>query len=239
MHLVPAPIPRSTQAERLDALVGLPLTVVFAEDASIAAVRDQRAVRLDLVPPYHASGEDAYLVLPDDIGNEITDILADGDRELLGEALRDGLIVLGSLERDADERRAGTRAVYLGVEGAIVPEEALRDGLPYADVVPLVDAETTLEALNALDHVQLTVCASFLDAEGLGRVLGEAEHVGALWTPDHGGQGAAGVGDASVQPCLGWSRHLGDGRVGIELALFGEYEELVAVLRPAMLVPLR
>lgn len=237
MHLVLAPNPRSgPNDDALDELVGLPLTVVFAEAEAIEAVRDGGAARLRLAPPYHASDEDAYLVLPDDIGGEIVDILADGDLDLLQEALRDGLVVLGALERDADERRAGKRAVYLAVERALTPATALATGLPYADSVPLVDAATTLEALNALDQVQVTVCGAFVDEEGLAKALGEAVHVGALWTPERGGDGRA--RDGSVQPCLGWTRHLDGGRVGVELALFGEYEELVAVLRPALLVPI-
>jgi hypothetical protein len=42
---------------------------------------------------------------------------------------------------------------------------------------------------------------------------------------------------AGVDPTYAWSRRLSGGRVGIEAALFVEYEELVVVLRPAILRP--
>ena len=38
---------------------------------------------------------------------------------------------------------------------------------------------------------------------------------------------------AGVDPTYAWSRRLSDGRIGIEAALFCEYEEHVVVLRPA------
>jgi hypothetical protein len=39
----------------------------------------------------------------------------------------------------------------------------------------------------------------------------------------------------TAEPTYVWSRQRDDGRVGIELALFSEYEELVALVRPAAL----
>ena len=43
--------------------------------------------------------------------------------------------------------------------------------------------------------------------------------------------------DGQADPTYAYTRRLRDGRVSIEAVLFQEYEELVMVLRPAVLAP--
>jgi hypothetical protein len=229
MFLVAHPSKATTAAASPhEVFTGVPLSIVFADGESIAAVVRGEAESIPLAPPFHVSDEDAYLVLPEDIGAEIVDILRDGDAELLAEAMRDGLLVIGTIEREG-------REVELVIESFVVPEKALAEGMPYAEVVPLRDVESALESINGLDHVQITVCGALVDEEGLSEMLSKDEYVGASWqAPEsmakHG---------AAVEPTFVWTKRQRDGRVGIELALFSEYEELVVLLRPALLTPAR
>lgn len=227
MHLVAHPskaiAPASSPHEVWS---GVPLSVLFADGEAIKSVVRGDAETLRLSPPFHVSDEDTYLVLPEDIGGEIVDILRDSDRDLLAEALRDGLLVVGSIEREG-------HCVELMVESFVVPQVALDEGLPYAETVVLADLESALDSLNGLDHVQVTVCGALVDEEGLSEMLSKADYVGASWQAPatlakHG---------AGIEPTFVWSHRQRDGRVGIELALFSEYEELVVVLRPALLAP--
>lgn len=229
MHLVAQPSKTTTQAPSPHEIFsGVPLSVVFADGDAIAAAKRGDAETIPLSPPFHVSDEDAYLVLPEDIGSEIVDILRDGDSDLLAEALRDGLLVIGSIEREG-------RGVELVIESFVVPATALAEGLPYAETVRLVNLESALVAINALDHVQITVCSALVDEEGLAEVLSKADYVGPSWqAPD-----ALAKHGAAVEPTFVWSRRQRDGGVGIEFALFSEYEELVVLLRPALLVPAR
>ena len=227
MHLVAQPSKHTAQAPSLhEVFSGVPLSIVFADGESIAAVVRGDAETIPLAPPFHVSDEDAYLVLPEDIGTEIVDILRDGDADLLAEALRDGLLVIGSIEREG-------RAVELVIESFVVPAKALAEGLPYAETVQLTSLEGALELLNALDHVQITVCSALIDEDGLEEVLSKPDYIGPSWqAPETLAKHGAGV-----EPTYVWSRRQRDGRVGIELALFSEYEELVVLLRPALLAP--
>jgi hypothetical protein len=207
--------------------VGAPLTLAFATGEDIAEVKKGADV-LPLIAPFHVSDDDTYLVLPEDIGMEIIDILRDGDSDLLAEAMRDGLLVFGSLER------AGKGRMVLAIEHSIVPSEAMRGGLAYGSSVALKGVnEDALASINTLEPVQITVCSSLVDEEGLEQMLGAPEFVGTSWRAParlrkHG---------AAVDPTFVWSKRLPDGRVGVELALFTEYEEVVALLRPVVLSP--
>ncbi len=225
MHLVtqprstpmPAPSPH-------EVFVGVPLSIVFADGDAIHAAARGASRSIRLTPPFHVSDEDAYLVLPEDIGGEIVDILRDGDAELLAEAMRDGLLVLGSIEREG-------RCVELCVDACVAPQQALTETLPFAETVPLLDAESALALLNELHHVQVTMGSALVDEEGLGDMLANAEYIGPSWrAPESGARRGA-----TAEPTYVWARQQRDGRVGIELALFSEYEELVALLRPAAL----
>lgn len=223
MQLVAA---EPTSSSILEELVGAPLSVVFAEAEAIERVRRAGEGAIPLEPPFHVSDEDAYLVLPDDIGTEIVDILRDHDHELLHESLRDGLVVLGCVER------RGPGVVELHAEEVITPAEALRQGLPYAADVTVGGDEDPVSVANDMDHVQCTMVSGLLDDEGLEQMLRRPEHVGATWrVPPEAADRLVGV-----EPTYGWSRHLGPGRVGIELALFAEEEELVVLLRPLRLL---
>jgi len=223
MQLVAAdPAPTSI----LEELIGAPLSVVFAEGDAIERLRERGQGALVLEPPFHVSDEDCYLVLPDDIGTEIVDILRDHDHELMHEALRDGLVVLGCIER----RERGV--VELHAEEVVTPAEALRQGLEYAAEVTVGGEDDPVEMANAMSHVQCTLVSGLLDDEGLERMLRKPEFVGSTWrVPAEAADRLVGV-----EPTYGWSRHVGPGRVGIELALFIEEEELVVLLRPLMLV---
>lgn len=202
---------------------GVPLSVAFADGEAIAAVREGVTRALPLVPPFHVSDEDAYLVLPDDIGMEIVDILRDGDLELLGEAMRDGLLVIGEVAR-------GTKGgVELRVAASIAPRDALARGLPYAEAVAM--DEDAVDAVNELDHVQVTVASSLIDDEGLQEMLEAREWAGTSWRVPAGAPAHL----RGAEPTYAWSRRIAPNRVGIELALFVEYEEIVCLLRPAVL----
>lgn len=202
--------------------VGTPLSVVFTEGDFIDAVRSGRQSAVPLSPPFHLADEDCYLLLPDDIGMELVDIMRDGDLELMYEALRDGLLVRGSMERE------GGGHMMLHVEDFAVPAEALRADLPYAATITVGEGSDPLEEVGALDHLQCTMVSELLDDEGLDRVLRESEYLGVSWR-------APRDRPADADPTCIWSRHLARGRAGVELALFQEYEELVALLRPLVL----
>ena len=205
----------------------IPISVVFADGAAIAAARHAKAPRIQLVAPFHVSEDDVYLVLPDDIGLELVDIFDDGDAELLAEAFRDGLLVLGSIERD------GPGQVFLDVEEA-APAGHLLASMPYASEVAVGGASNALEVLNALEQAQVTVASDLADAAGLEVMLASPQHIGKSWRVP---TGAKHLGE--VDPTYVWSCRLPDGRVGIEAVLFQEYEELVMLLRPAALVRAR
>jgi hypothetical protein len=202
----------------------IPISVVFADAAAIARARDAGAARIPLVAPFHVSGDDVYLVLPDDIGLGLVDIFRDGDAELLVRALRDGLLVLGSIERD------GPGLVFLDVDEAS-PAGPMLASMPYASEVPVGDRADAVDALNALEQAQVTVASDLVDATGLEVMLAAAQHIGKSWRVP---AGAKHLGE--VDPTYAWSCRLPDGRVGIEAVLFQEYEELVVLLRPAALV---
>lgn len=205
---------------------GIPLSVVFAEGDAIEALRSRGEGTLPLVPPFHVSDADAYLVLPEDIGLELVDMFRDGDVDLLAEAMRDGLVALGTIGK---AERAG---FALEVERAARPEDLLRT-LPYAESVGVGRGIDPVPLLNAMDHVQCTVASGFVDARGVAAMLAKPEHAAAVWRVRPEDKHLA-----HVEPTYAWWRRAADGSVGIECALFCEYEELVVVLRPARLVPL-
>lgn len=207
---------------------GVPLTVVFADGEALAALREGRVDRVPLEPPFHVSDDDAYLVVPSDIGLELVDIFADGDRELLGEAIDEALLVVGSVERE------GRGCVALHVDEAIGARALLDGGLPYGAEVEVGGEADPVEELNALDQARITISSELVDDEGLEAMLRRPEHVGTSWRVPSDAKHLEGV-----DPTYAWSRRLADGRIGVEAALFAEYEELVLLLRPAVLAPAR
>ncbi len=204
---------------------GVPLTVVFADGEALERAREGELTRVPLEPPFHVSDEDVYLLLPADIGLELVDIFADGDGELLGEAIDEGLVVLGSIERE------GKGKVVLEIEEAAVAR-ALLEALPYASEVAVGGGADPVDELNALEQAQITVASLLVDDEGLEAMLRREEHIGTSWRVPKDAPHLEGV-----DPTYAWSRRLPDGRVGVEAALFLEYEELVVLLRPAVLAP--
>ncbi len=218
-------------AELARAFVGVPLGVVFAEGEEMAALvvsppSASAPGTLTLEEPVASSNTDAYLVLPSDIGTEIVDILADSDRELLGEAMRDGLLVLGELNLEHD-------APQLRVEAALSPRKALGENPPFAASVAVGGGGDPLPAINGLPHLQVTMLSSLVDDESLEKMLRRREYAGTSWrVPPE-------VRDQleSVSPTYAWSKRQMDGSVGVEFALFVEDEELIALLRPVRLTP--
>jgi hypothetical protein len=210
-------------AERVS---GVPLNVAFAAGEAIEALRSRNRGHLDLAPPFHVSGQDAYLVLPADIGLELVDIFRDGDLDRIDDTMREGLIAIGTIEKKGPGR------MTLCVEQSARPRELLPT-LPYVETVGIGRGIDPIPLLNALDHVQCTVASEFFDDSGLEAVLRAREYAGISW-----GMSNRGEHRAYVDPTYVWSRWLPDGRIGIECALFTEYEELVVVLRPAALAPL-
>lgn len=224
MHLVAA---ESSAGEPAFApFAAVPLTVVLAEGDAIAEVRETGEGIIPLEPPFHVSDDDVYLVLPDDIGVEIIDILRDGDDELLHDALTEGLLVIGAMVRK------GRGVVELHVEHAMTPADALAGGMPYAARIAVGGDEDPVRHANELPHVQCTMLSALLDDEGLEQMLRRDAFLGTSWrVPAEAKDRLVGV-----EPTYAWSRRLAPGRVGVELALFVEEEELVVVLRPAELV---
>lgn len=217
MHLVSS----SAQASGLgSSFSGLAFSLAIADADAIAALREAGTGRITLCAPYHMSEDDAYLVVPEDIGVELIDILRDGDHELLHETLRDGLLAVGSLER-------GERGMQLLVERCLPPAAALASGLGYAQKITL-EGDDVLRRINQLGHLQCTTLSAFVNEDGLERILREDEYVGASWTLDEGLAKRLG----HVEPTYVWSRRKGDDAVNVELAVFSEDDEIVMLLRP-------
>jgi hypothetical protein len=214
-----------TSSRAQSAFAGVPLSVLFAQADAIGQLAAAGSGEILLQPPYYLGDDDAYLILPEDIGVEIVDILRDGDEELLGEAMRDGLLVCGEVAR------AGKRGMSLMAAQALSPRRALKEGLAYAATVDLASVDDAVRALNTLPHAQCTTLSALIDDDGLESVLRENSYVGISWrTP------SAMRRLSSIDPTYVWSRHLDQNHVGIEFALFVEDDELVALMRPARLV---
>ena len=210
-------------------LAGVPLTIVLAEGEAIArAASLGEGASIPLLPPFHVSDDDVYLVLPEDIGSELAEMFADGDCDLLGEAMRDGLVVIGSVEKE------GRGKVALVVETCASPER-LFEHMPYAHRTEIGRGADPIAELNDLDEAHVTDASEMIDEAGFERMLRGAastkgEHAGVSWRAPKDRKDLTGV-----DPTYAWSKRL-DGGVGIEAVLFSEYEELVMLLRPAMLV---
>jgi hypothetical protein len=218
-----APTREPTLAEVIS---GLPLSVVFAEGEDIARIRAAGGGFLALEPPFHISDADAYLVLPIDIGLELTDIFADGDLELLAEAMRDGIVALGCVDREEGDDAS---KLMLDVEECASPEDLLRT-MPYRETIALGRGVDPIPLLNDLEHVACTIASELIDEDGLEAMLTRDEFAGASWRVPKKSKHLSGV-----DPTYGWSRRISADRIGIECALFSEYEELVLVFRPAQL----
>ncbi len=208
----------------LERIVGVPLAVVFADGNAIDTMRTRGAGTLRLEPPYHIAEGDAYLVLPEDIGVELVDIMRDSDLDLMLESMRDGLVCFGTVSTS----ESTPRVVELEVASSITPEEALASGLAYASEVVVGTGTDPLKDIRALGHMRCTLVSELFDDEGLDRALREPEHVGTSWRPSSEKRGA--------DPTFAWTRRIAPGKVGVELALFLEYEEMVVLLRPLALV---
>lgn len=207
---------------------GLPLSIVLADGETLAQVRErlaagERVESIPLVPPFHVSDDDAYLLLPEDIGVELREMFADGDLDLLADAMREGLFVLGTVEKE------GRGKMRLDIDEAQILERLL-EAMPYADTVELGRGTDPLAALNSLAQCRNTVASSFVDLNGFQKIVRAAEQAGTSWRPPGDRKDMAGV-----DPTYAWSRRLPDGRIGVEAALFCEYEEHVLVLRPVAL----
>lgn len=209
-------------------LAGAPLTIVLAEGDAIARAKELgEGASIALLPPFHVSDDDCYLVLPEDIGSEIVEMFKDGDIDLLGEAMRDGLIVVGVVEKE------GRGKVSLHVELCASPESLL-ERMPFANRTEVGRGKDPISALNDLEDAKVTVASELIDEAGLEKMLracsDKGEHAGVSWRAPKDRKDLTGV-----DPTYAWSKRLDDG-IGIEAVLFSEYEELVMLLRPAMLV---
>ena len=218
MHVVP-----SKPTDFASELAGLPLVVVLADGESIAAVREKGEGVLALVPPFHVSDDDVYLVLPEDVGVDFVEMFADGDVDLLEEAMRDGLVAVGVVEKE------GRGKVALHVERCGAPAELLRT-MPYAQAVGGPSSRDALAALNEIECAQCTVASALADEAGFARMVQKTEHAGPSWKPPRDRKDLA-----HVDPTYAWTKRQKDGRIGIEAALFVEYEEWTVVLRPAVI----
>ncbi len=220
-----------TQSDLKMELSGLPLSVVFADGEAIKEVMARGEGEIVLVPPYHVSDDDAYLVLPDDIGLELADMFKDGDLDLLAEAMRDGLLAVGVIERTKNDGAKKTTVTLHVEEGACAAE--LLTTMPFAERIGFGRGVDPVPLLNALPHANITVASAFVDERGVEQMLKKPEWAGVAWRVPKDRKDLTGV-----DPTYCWTRRDREGHVGIEMALFVEYEELVAVMRPARLVSL-
>jgi hypothetical protein len=216
----------SPSSNREPDVAGAALCVVFADGEAIAQLREVGGGVLTLEQPVSLSDEDCYLVVPSDIGLELVDILRDGDHELLQEALRDSLVVVGELHA---EGRGGPR---LDADWVCAPAKLLSGELGFAAEVDLRELDDALGSINRMGHLQCTMLSALLDDEGLEAVLREPDFVGTSWRLPQSARRLQG----GVDPTFVWSRRCPDGSVAVELALFSEEEELIALLRPLRLV---
>jgi hypothetical protein len=216
-------------------VAGLPLCVAFADGETLASMREaleggEELTAIELHPPFHMSENDAYLVLPEDIALELREMFQDGDCDLLNDAMNEGLVVIGTLEK------AGRNKMKLAIDKAAIPAALMRT-MPYADSIEVGRGQDPIETLNALPQARVTLQSELMDHGGLQRLVTgllvkpeATERAGISWKAPRDRKDLTGV-----DPTFAWSKKHGDGKVGIEAALFCEYEELVVVLRPAML----
>lgn len=217
MHLVST---RTQATDTVSSFAGLAFSLAIADADAVQALREAGHGRVTLAAPYHMSDDDAYLIVPDDIGLEVIDILRDGDHELLHETLRDGLLALGHLERGDD-------GMELHVERCQSPQSVLAAGLPYAARLEL-DGEDLERRINQLGHLQCTTLSACVSDDGLEQMLREEEFVGVSWSLDPDLVKRLG----NVDPTFVWSRRQGHDAVNVELVVFTEDDEIVALLRP-------
>ncbi|MCS6856244.1 MAG: hypothetical protein N2515_02525 [Deltaproteobacteria bacterium] len=212
----------------VEQIEGVPLVLLQAEKEELARLRrsiekGQPPSYLPVLPPYHLSDEDAYILLPEDLAVDFRSIFEDGDLDLLKEAMEESVVALGTLER---VKRGEMRFV---IEEAAKTQEALRQ-MRYAKVVELDDVSMAVQTLNELPLFHNTVASAFVDEEGLADMLQSSEYLGTSWRPPPERPELAGV-----DPTFAWTKRLKDGSIGIEAALFCEYEEMALLLRPAIL----
>ena len=216
-------------------VAGLPLSVAFADAEELASLREaleggEELAEVRVNPPFHVSSEDAYLVLPEDIALELREMFQDGDCDLLSDAMNEGLVVIGTLEK------AGRGQMKLAIDKAAIPAALLRT-MPYADSIEVGRGQDPIETLNALPQAKVTLQSELMDHGGLQRLVtgllikpDVTERAGVSWKAPRDRKDLTGV-----DPTFAWSKKQADGKVGIEAALFCEYEEMVVVLRPALL----
>jgi len=221
MHLVPVHA-KETNAQPASAFNGLAFSLAISDADSIAALREAGTGRITLAAPHHMSDDDAYLIVPEDIGTEFVDIMRDGDHDLLQETLRDGLLAVGHMERSGN-------GMVLVVERCQTPREALAAGVMHTAELD-IEGTDPVRRINQLGHVQCTTLSAFVDEDGLEQMLREAEYLGASWTLDP--QLVKRLGN--VDPTYVWSRRIDESSVSVELALFSEDDEIVTLLRPLL-----
>ncbi|MCC7538932.1 MAG: hypothetical protein IT379_22090 [Deltaproteobacteria bacterium] len=203
------------------------LSVVLADGDDVASLREGSTPRsITLLPPYHVSETDTYLVVPADLGTDLVDIFADGDLDLVHATVQESVLVSGDVER----KGRGVMSLY--AEHAVTVADALVAGLAHGATVRLGGLGDPLRVLNRMPHVRVTMLSALLDQDGLASALGAEQFAGAGWRVPR--DAAAEL--RSIAPTYVWSRRTAEG-VGIELALFSEDDELVALVRPAMLIP--
>lgn len=217
--------PRSPGSDVL-AWVGQPISVVFADGDEIRALRAGATDGLTLQPPYHLSDDDLYFVVPDDIGLELVDIFADADGELLAESWRDGVFVLGAIEQPPEGQPLLRALSHRSAQDFFAEPTRFA-----ANIVVGQGNDPVLEA-NSAPHARVTVNGKMIDEDGLGSMLEAREFIGVAWRPPPQADHLRGV-----EPTYVWSRTQTDGSIGLEAALFVEYEELVLVARPFRFVP--
>lgn len=205
----------------------VPLSVVLAEAEEVERLRSDATPRaVTLLPPYHVSETDTYLVVPIDLGTDLIEIFADGDIDLVHATVRESVLVSGEVER------RGRGQYTLFAEQAVTAEDAFVGGLSYGATVRLGGLGDPLRVLNRMPHVRVTMLSALLDPDGLAAALGGEQFAGVGWRVPR--ELAAQL--RSLQPTYVWTRRIAEG-VGIELGLFAEDDELVALARPALLVP--
>lgn len=222
MRVVP---PTSPAAHTFD-VIGIPLSVVFADGDAMAAARAGKKT-LALEPPFHVSDSNSYLIVPVDLGLELLEIFRDGDVDLVHELSRDSLVATGSVEKE------GKGKMSLSIDRAESLAAVLAKSTKHGATVRGSNVKAIVESTNKLPVAAVTVGSALLDEDGLVSMLQAREYVGESWSSADG----TSAEKLGVEPTYAWSKRMPDGQVGIQLALFSEYDELVALIRPVAFAP--
>ncbi len=202
------------------------LAIVVADGDALAAARAGAAGPIPLRPPLHLSESDCYLVIPADPGlEEFSAGLRRGDRNALRGALAASLVVQGEIVR------AGGRAA-VDPTSHWEPLALLGGGKPFDALLHLSENHDAVRALNAVPFLKCASLAPLVDHDGLDALIESVERVGETWRAPVGGEDLY----EDLDPTVCWTKRTPKG-IEVLLAVFTEYDEISAYLRPVEIRP--